>query len=73
MRKQVVQMDGALRYSFDVSPTVWKDAEGVWHSQESPYDGDLRDAQIVVTRMGPVEVSDEIAAELTTAGIGTIT
>lgn len=72
MRKQVVVLDGALRYSYLVSPTVWKDANGEWHSQEFPYDGDLEDAQLVVTRMGPVEVDDATAAELTAAGIGTI-
>lgn len=73
MRTQVVVMDGNLRYSFPVSSTVWKDADGVWHAQEVPYDGDLYAAQVVITRSGPVEVDDDTAAELTAAGIGTIT
>ena len=72
MRTQYVQLDGSLRYSYQVSPTVWKDADGVWHSQEYPYDADLADAEVVVTRMGPVEVDDATAAELIAAGIGTI-
>lgn len=73
MRTQVVQMDGALRYSFQVSPTVWKDANGVWHSQECPYDGDLVTALVVLTRNGPVAVDQATADELIAAGIGTIT
>lgn len=73
MRTQVVSLDGALRYSYQVSSTVWKDASGVWHAQEVPYDGDLYAAQVVITRMGPVEVDADTAAELIAAGIGTIT
>lgn len=73
MRTQIVSLDGALRYSYQVSPTVWKDANGVWHSQEFPYAGDLETAQVIVTSTGPVQVSSAIAAELIAAGIGTIT
>lgn len=72
MRKQVVLLEGSLRYSYQVSSTVWKDANGVWHSQEVPYDGDLVAAQRVLTRSGPVQVDAPTAAELTAAGIGTI-
>lgn len=71
-RRQVVLMKGSLRYSFQVSPTVWKDANGVWHSQEVPYDGDLVNAQKVITSTGPVEVDQTTANELIAAGIGTI-
>lgn len=74
MRRQIVTLAGrALRYSYLVSPTVFKDVNGVWQQTETPYDGDLATAQVIVTRTGPVQVSSAIAAELTAAGFGTIT
>lgn len=72
-RTQYVLMQGSLRYSYPVSSTVWRDADGVWHAQEVPYDGDLAAADLILTSSGPVLVSEDIAAELTAAGIGTIT
>lgn len=72
-RTQYVLMEGSLRYSYPVSSTVWRDTDGVWHAQEVPYDGDLAVADLILTSSGPVEVSEDIAAELTAAGIGTIT
>lgn len=73
MRQEVIRLHGGLHYSYDVSPTVWKDANGVWRSREKPYDGDLADAQLVLTRSGPVVVTQDIADELAAAGIGTVT
>lgn len=72
MRRQIVMLEGALRYSYQVSSTVWRDANGVWHSQEVPNEADLEAAQILLTRCGPVTVSQAIADALTAAGIGTI-
>lgn len=71
-RTQVVRMIGGLRYSYLVSSTVWKDADGVWHAREVPYDGDLVGGH-VLTSGGPVDVDPETADELIAAGIGTIT
>jgi hypothetical protein len=72
-RKNVVQMERSLRYSFQVSQTVWKDASGVWRSQETPADDDLAAAQVVLGVTGrPSIVDDVTAAELTAAGIGTL-
>lgn len=72
LRRQVVILEGrALRYSYDVCSTVWKQG-GVWHAQEVPYDGDLAQAEIILTTSGPVIVTLDIAAELIAAGIGTI-
>lgn len=74
MRRQIVTLAGrGLRYSYLVSPTVWKDAGGVWRQQENPYDGDLATAQRVLTQSGPVVVDSATAAELAVAGFGTIT
>ena len=71
-RKQTVQVEGALRYSFQVGHTVWRDAAGVWHEREVPYDGDLVGARVLTTG-APVVVDPTTADELTAAGIGTIT
>lgn len=72
-RQQIVPVEGSLRYSYPVSSTVWKDANGVWHAQEVPNAADLIAAQVVITATGPVTVDSATAAELTAAGIGTIT
>jgi hypothetical protein len=72
MRREFHRLAGSLRYSFYVSPTVWRDSGGAWHVQETPYDGDLV-GSFVLTESGPVFVDDATAAELTAAGIGTIT
>ena len=71
-RTQVVPVEGALRYSFQVGSTVWKDTAGVWHQREVPYDGDLVGARVLTTG-APVEVDSTTADELIAAGIGTIT
>lgn len=73
MRKQVAVIDGAMRYSFLVSPTVWKDANGVWQVGENPRAAEIENAQRVLTSTGPVTVDSATAAELIAAGIGTIT
>ena len=72
MRTQVVRLEGSLSYSYQVSSTVWKDANGTWRALEVPYAGDLIAAQKVITSTGPVVVDDQTAAELIAAGIGTI-
>lgn len=71
-RTQYVLLEGSLRYSYPVSQTVWRDADGVYHAQEVPYEGDLVGAT-VITYTGPVEVDADTAAGLIAAGIGTIT
>lgn len=71
-RQMTVLMEGALRYSFEVGHTVWRDAGGVWREKEVPYDGDLVGA-FVLTTGAPVVVDAGTAAELEAAGIGTIT
>jgi hypothetical protein len=74
LRREIVVLKGSLRYSYNVSSTVWRDANGVWRSQETPNEADLEAAQILLTRNGgPVVVSQAIADALTVAGIGTIT
>lgn len=73
-RQQVVLMEGALRYSFPVSETVWKDASGVWQHRETPTMDDLASAQKLLAVSGrPQQVDDATAAELQAAGIGTVT
>jgi len=73
-RIQVTMMRGSLRYSYPVSETVWKDANGVWQHQETP-PGEVLDAASVLLAVSgrPQVVSAAIAAELQAAGIGTIT
>jgi hypothetical protein len=58
-----------LTYSYQVSETVWKDQSGAWHSGFTPPWEELTASQLHYTR--PAIVSDDVAAELTAAGIGT--
>lgn len=72
-RKQVVQMVGALRYSFQVSETVWKDGSGVWQHQQTPSSEALLAASQLLAVGGRPQLVDKVTAiELTDAGIGTI-
>lgn len=72
-RHMVTMIEGALRYSYQVSQTVWKDADGVWHSEETPAGDLLLTAQRILAYGGrPQLVDQETADELTAAGIGTV-
>ena len=72
LRTMTVLVEGALRYSYQVGSTVWKDSGGVWHEKAVPYDGDLV-GSFVLTTGTSVSVDAGTAAELSAAGIGTIT
>lgn len=72
-RDQVRVLKGALRYSYVVTETVWRDANGVWQHQEVPASDTLSAALAgggVVLAGRPEVISDALAAELTLAGIG---
>lgn len=62
---------GNLRFSYQVSQTVWHDADG-WHSEETPPAEVLAQADRIMAYPGrPEVVDDATAAELIAAGIGT--
>lgn len=64
----------ALVYGYTVSETVWKDANGVWHSQLTPPTETLNAASELLAVSGrPQIVDDTTAADLIAAGIGTCT
>lgn len=71
-RSQRVVMHGrGLTYSYPVSSTVWKDADGVWHAQETPPNEVLEAASVLLAVSGrPQIVPAAIALELIAAGIG---
>lgn len=71
-RIQTSTILGSLRYSFPVSSTVWKDTDGVWHAQETPPAETLAAASVRLAGT-PQIVSDALAAELISAGVGTCT
>ena len=58
-----------LRYSFEISQTVWKDADG-WHVASTPSQETL-EAAIRALAPTPQIVDDTAAVELIDAGIGT--
>lgn len=72
-RTQYVQMEGALRYSFPITTSVWQDANGDWQASETPLDADLAAAQQVVTTVGPVAIDPNLADTLVGLGLGTST
>lgn len=62
----------SLMYGYDVSETVWKDANGVWQSQLTPATETLNAASRLLAVSGrPQIIDDATAAELIAAGIGT--
>lgn len=61
-----------LRYSFPVSMTVWKDANGVWRQAQTPSYEEMLSAQHWMQGT-PQIISDTLAAELIAAGVGTCT
>lgn len=72
-RRNVVALEGSLRYSFQVSETVWKDANGVWQHQETPSNETLAAASVLLAVSGrPIVVSAALAAELALTGIGSV-
>lgn len=68
----VVLAGKSLRYSYPVSSTVWKDANGVWREQQTPSYEDMLSAQVWMQGT-PQIISDVLAAELIAAGVGTCT
>lgn len=65
-------IEGSLRFTFPVSSCVYKDANGVWQYMEVPPFETLQAAQTVLAGR-PQWIDEATAAELTTAGIGTVT
>jgi len=72
-RKQTTMMRGSLRYSYVVSETVWRDADGVWQHAETPATETLNAASQLLAVSGRPQIVDQDTADaLTAAGIGTI-
>jgi hypothetical protein len=72
-RTMTVMMGSVLRYSYPVSETVWRDENGVWQHMETPSNDFLLAASKLLAVTGRPQIVDEAtAAELVTAGIGTI-
>lgn len=67
---RVVLAGRSLTYSFEVTYTVWKDVDGVWHSMETPPAETLSAASVALAGR-PQIISDSLAAELIAAGVGT--
>lgn len=72
-RQEVNVIEGSLRVSYPVSFTVWKDASGTWVTKETPSTDELATAVEVLAVSGrPQYVDAATAAELISAGIGTV-
>jgi hypothetical protein len=67
----VVNGTFGLVYGWDMSQSVWKDAAGVWHVQQTPRTEDVIVASAYFN--APTLVDQDTADELTAAGIGTVT
>jgi len=63
-------MEGALRYYVDTSTTTYK-LNGAWGNTQNPGIGSLDGATSVFDR--PTIVTDALATELRTYGVGTVT
>lgn len=69
----VILAGRSLRYSYPVSFTVWK-KNGVWFAEQTPATEILEAADVILAASGrPQIVNAALAAELATAGVGTIT
>lgn len=69
--ESVVLHGRSLIYKIPHSMTVWRDVNGVWHQAQTPPWEDVSVATELMT--SPEIVSDATAAELATAGFGTLT
>jgi hypothetical protein len=71
-RIETTRIAGALRYSYPVSYTVWKDPVLGWQAAETPATETLEAAtQLLAVSGRPQLVDDATATELISAGIGT--
>lgn len=67
--RNIIILDGSLRVGIPTSYCVYKKS-GSWHSSQSPAIDELTGATYVFPT--PVVVSDALATELTTFGVGTL-